>query len=208
MPKEDPRMERRASPGTAVSGPAGADAGPPGRLRRSVVLVGMMGSGKTAVGRALAQRLGVPFLDSDAEIETAAQASIPEIFARDGEAFFRNREAEVINRLLSGPPAVVSTGGGAFLAERNRAMIAQKGVAVWLDADLDLLWERVRHKETRPLLRTANPRETLAALLAARLPSYRQAELTVRTEPAFSIEDTATRVVAALLTRPDILEPR
>ena len=176
------------------------------RLRRSVVLVGMMGSGKTAVGRALAARLHVPFLDSDHAIEEAAQATIPEIFDRDGEPFFRDREAEVILRLLTGPPAILSTGGGAFMAERNRDAIAGRGVAVWLDADLDTLWERVRHKDTRPLLRTPDPRGTLAELFERRVPTYRLAGVHVRAEPGFSIEDTAVRVVAALADRPDVLE--
>ena len=186
----------------------GAEARAPARSRlmRSVVLVGMMGSGKTAVGRALSARLGVPFLDSDAAIEEAAQASIAEIFARDGEPFFRDREAAVIARLLSGPPAIVSTGGGAFMAERNRGAISQKGVALWLDADLDTLWERVRHKDTRPLLRTPDPRGTLAALYEKRVPVYRLADLSVKTEPGFSIEDTASRALEVLATRPDILE--
>lgn len=177
------------------------------RLLRGVVLVGMMGSGKTAVGRALAHRLHVPFLDSDAAIEEAAHATIAEIFARDGEPFFRDREAEVIARLLAGPPAVVSTGGGAFVAARNRATIAGKGVAVWLQADLDTLWDRVRHKETRPLLRTPDPRGTLARLLAERDPIYRLAPIHVRTDARSSIEDTASRVIAALAARPDVLEP-
>lgn len=178
------------------------------RLRRNVVLVGMMGSGKTAVGRVLAARLGVPFLDSDAAIEEAAHASIAEIFARDGEPFFRDREAEVLARLLSGPPAVVSTGGGAFLAERNRRAIAEKGVALWLDAELDTLWERVRHKDSRPLLRTPDPRGTLSALYENRVPVYRLAELSVKTERGYSIEETANRALAVLATRPDILETR
>ena len=179
---------------------------PEGRLRRTLVLVGMMGSGKTAVGRVLAQRLRVPFLDSDHAIEEAAQATIAEIFARDGEPFFRDREAEVILRLLTGPPAILSTGGGAFMAERNRDAIAGRGVAVWLDADLDTLWERVRHKDTRPLLRTPDPRGTLAELFERRVPTYRLAGVHVRAEPGFSIEDTAVRVVAALADRPDVLE--
>jgi shikimate kinase len=166
----------------------------------------MMGSGKTAVGKALSAKLHAPFLDSDAAIEEAAQASIAEIFARDGEAFFRDREAEVIARLLSGPPAIVSTGGGAYMAERNRRAIAKRGVALWLDADLDTLWERVRHKDTRPLLRTPDPKGTLASLYAARVPIYRLAELSVRTEPGFSIEETAGRALAILATRPGILE--
>ncbi len=176
------------------------------RLRRTVVLVGMMGSGKTAVGRALSHRLGVPFRDSDAAIEEAAQATIAEIFARDGEPFFRNREAEVIGRLLSGPPCVLSTGGGAFLSERNRDAIAARGVAVWLDATEDLLWERVRHKETRPLLRTANPRHTLRDLFAARGPVYALARLRVLVQPEWSIDDTTAQVIEVLRAHPDILE--
>ena len=180
--------------------------GSPGALRRSVVLVGMMGSGKTAVGKALAARLQVPFLDSDAAIEEAAHATIAEIFARDGEPFFRDRESEVISRLLSGPPAIVSTGGGAFMSERNRRVIAEKGVALWLDADLDTLWERVRHKDSRPLLRTADPRGTLAGIYEKRVPVYRLADLKVTAEPRFSIDDTANRVVAVLAGHPDILE--
>jgi shikimate kinase len=176
------------------------------QLRRTVVLVGMMGSGKTAIGKALSARLGVPFLDSDAAIEDAAKSTIAEIFARDGEPFFRDREAEVIVRLLSGEPAVLSTGGGAFMAERNRAAIAEKGMSVWLDVPLDVLWDRVRHKETRPLLRTADPRGTLAALYETRVPVYRLAELHVAAEAGYSIEETTGRVIAALAARPDVLE--
>jgi shikimate kinase len=176
------------------------------RLRKTVVLVGMPGSGKTAVGSALARRLGVPFRDSDEEIVKAAQMSIAEIFARDGEAFFRDREAEVLARLLQGMPAVLSTGGGSFLQERNRAAIAARGVSVWLDADLELLWSRVRHKDTRPLLRTPNPRATLAALHAARAPVYALADLRVQAVPGASVEAMTGRVLAALRTRPDVLE--
>lgn len=175
-------------------------------LRRSVVLVGMMGSGKTAIGRALATRLMVPFVDSDAAIEEAAQATIAEIFGRDGEAFFRDREAEVIARLLSGPACVLSTGGGAFMAERNRTAITAKAVSVWLDVGLDVLWDRVRHKETRPLLRTANPRQTLADLYDQRMPVYQLADLAVTASPSYSIDETTGHVIAQLLTRPDVLE--
>ena len=178
----------------------------PGVLKRTVVLVGMMGSGKTAIGRNLAARLGVPFIDSDAEIETAANATIAEIFARDGEAFFRDREAEVIARLLREGPAILSTGGGAWLAERNRDAIGAEGVAVWLQADLDLLWDRVKHKDTRPLLRTADPKATLAQLLADREPYYNLAQLTARAEPHFTIDEMTDRVLQVLATRPDILE--
>ena len=169
-------------------------------------MVGMMGAGKTAVGTALARQLAVPFLDSDEEITRAASRSIAEIFERDGEPFFRARESEVIGRLLRGSPCVLSTGGGAFLAAANRQMIHDAGVSVWLRADLDLLWQRVRHKTTRPLLRTANPRETLRELYAARLPFYAQADLTVDSGPDLSVEDMATRVGEALRTRPDVLE--
>lgn len=176
------------------------------KLHRTVVMVGMMGSGKTAIGRALAARLNTDFLDSDAEIETAAAATISEIFQRDGEAFFRDREFEVIGRLLTGKPCILSTGGGAFLSERNRKQIHDKGVSVWLDADEDLLWDRVKHKDTRPLLRTQNPRKTLGELYAARVPSYRKADVSVSTKPGYSIEKTTDKVIEALLARPDVLE--
>lgn len=176
------------------------------RLKRTVVLVGMMGAGKTAVGTALARALGVPFLDSDEEIERAASMPVAEIFRRDGEPFFRARESEVLARLLSGPPSVLSTGGGAFLSPANRQLIAEKGVAVWLKADLELLWQRVRHKTTRPLLRTPDPKATLTQLLAAREPFYALAALTVEAVPEYSVEDMAGKVLAALATRPEILE--
>ncbi len=176
------------------------------KLHKTVVLVGMMGAGKTAVGRALAAKLDVPFLDSDTEIEDAAKMTIAEIFARDGEAFFRDREAEVINRLLESRRGVLSTGGGAFLAERNRLNISEKGVSVWLNADLQLLWGRVKNKDTRPLLRTADPYATLKALYNDRVPVYETADLTVKAQPAYSLDDMAEQVVETLLTRPDVLE--
>lgn len=176
------------------------------RLHRTVALVGMMGSGKSAIGRSLAARLGVEFKDSDAEIETAANATISEVFARDGEAFFRDRESEVIARLLAGPPCILSTGGGAYLAERNRSTIGQSGVAVWLDADLEILWERVRHKDTRPLLRTSDPKATLIKLLSEREPIYRLAEIHARADSSYTIEDMTNHVIDVLKNRPDILE--
>ncbi|NNE52486.1 MAG: shikimate kinase [Sulfitobacter sp.] len=176
------------------------------RLKKTVVMVGMMGAGKTAVGRALAARLGVPFLDSDAEIERAANLTIPEIFTRDGERFFRKRESEVIKRLLTGHRGILSTGGGAFLAQGNREMISEKGVSLWLNADLELLWQRVKHKDTRPLLRTDNPKGTLTQIYEARVPIYRQADLSVACDAALSIDEMASRVIETLLTRPDVLE--
>ncbi|MCC5985043.1 MAG: shikimate kinase [Rhodobacteraceae bacterium] len=176
------------------------------RLRRTVVMVGMMGAGKTAVGRELARRLAVPFRDSDEEIQRAAQMTIAEIFARDGEAFFRRREAEVIARLMRDGPCVLSVGGGAYLNGDTRALISELGLAVWLRADLDLLWSRVKGKTTRPLLHTENPRETLAGLLEVRGPHYAQAEVTVDSLPGLSIAAMAERVIAALQERPGVLE--
>jgi len=149
----------------------------PFRLKKTVVLVGMMGAGKSAIGIALARRLDVPFLDSDAEIETASNMSIAEIFERDGEDFFRRKEAEVIQRLLTSEIGVLSTGGGAYLGEINREAIATHGIAVWLRAELNLLWSRVKHKSTRPLLLTDAPKETLAGLIEARNPKYATAAL-------------------------------
>ncbi|MFY2826311.1 shikimate kinase [Ruegeria sp. MALMAid1280] len=175
-------------------------------LHKTVVLVGMMGAGKTAVGRALAARLGVPFLDSDAEIESAANMTIPEIFARDGEPFFRAKESQVIGRLLDEEKGILSTGGGAFLAAQNRTMITERGVSVWLRADLEVLWNRVKHKDTRPLLRTADPYATLRALYEDRVPVYAQADLIAESDGHTSIENMVNRVVDALATRPDVLE--
>ncbi|MFK7835579.1 MAG: shikimate kinase [Sulfitobacter sp.] len=176
------------------------------RLHKTVVMVGMMGAGKTAVGRAVAGKLGVPFLDSDAEIEAAANLSVPEIFERDGEAFFRKRETEVITRLLENARGILSTGGGAFLAPQNRQLISEHGVSVWLNAELELLWNRVKHKDTRPLLRTADPKATLTAIYEARVPLYAQADLSVACDSALSIDGMAERVIAALAARPDVLE--
>jgi shikimate kinase len=174
-------------------------------LHKTVVLVGMMGCGKTAIGTELSRQLNVPFLDSDAEIEAAANATIAEIFARDGEEFFRQKESQILARLLLGAPCVLSTGGGAFLREDNRASIRRDGVSVWLDAPLDLLWQRVRHKTTRPLLMTGSPRQTLGEIFAARTPLYAQAELRVPTRPDYSISDMTEAVLDALLARPDVL---
>lgn len=178
----------------------------PGQLKKTIVMVGMMGAGKTAVGRALAARLAAPFLDSDHEIEAAANMTIPEIFARDGEPFFREKETQVISRLLQEERGVLSTGGGAFLAERNRDLITAHGVSIWLNADLEVLWNRVRHKDTRPLLRTPDPRATLEGLYRQRVPFYSQADLMVESDGVSSIEDMVDKVLAALKQRPDVLD--
>lgn len=178
------------------------------QLQKTVVLVGMMGAGKTAVGGALARRLGAEFLDSDTEIERAANMSVTDIFERDGEAFFRARESEILLRLLTGRPCILSTGGGAFLAEANRQAIAAHGVAVWLRADLETLWSRVRHKTTRPLLRTADPKATLREIYDRRTPVYALAGLAVDSAAQGSVDEMADKVITALKARPDVLDAR
>jgi shikimate kinase len=159
---------------------------PPGPIlsaleRRSIVLVGMMGVGKSSVGRRLAARLSIPFVDADSEIENAAKMTVPEIFARHGEAYFRSGEARVLARLLDGGPQVLATGGGAFMNEDTRALIKLKGISVWLHADFDVLLRRTsKRRSDRPLLQTDDPGETLRALLAEREPTYALADLTVQ----------------------------
>jgi len=149
--------------------------------RRSVVLVGMMGVGKSSIGRRLATRLGIPFVDADAEIEKAAGMSISDIFARDGEAYFRSGEARVIARLLDSGPQVLATGGGAFMNEATRAAIKTKGVSIWLSAEFDVLMRRIaKRKNERPMLQTDDPEETLRQLIAMRDPVYALADLTVQ----------------------------
>lgn len=166
----------------------------------------MMGSGKSAIGTALAKRLDAPFLDSDAEIERAANLTIAEIFAAYDEAFFRQKEAQVIERLLETEVGILSTGGGAFLRAENREAIARRGVAIWLRADIELLWSRVRHKTTRPLLLTDDPRATLEQIHAERAPLYAKAELVVDARAEYSIEQMTDQVILALKDRSDILE--
>jgi shikimate kinase len=148
---------------------------------RSVVLVGMMGAGKSSVGRRLAARLGIPFIDADEEIEVAhAGMKIQEIFAEHGEPYFRAGEARVIARLLKGGPQVLATGGGAFMNSQTRAAIAENGVSIWLKADFDVLMKRIRRRHDRPLLRTEDPGATLRQLIEERYPIYAQADLTVQ----------------------------
>ncbi len=148
---------------------------------RSIVLIGMMGVGKSSIGRRLAARLGIPFIDADAEIERAAQMSIADFFARHGEAAFRSGEARVIARLLNGGPQVLATGGGAVMDAATRELIRDKGVSIWLSAEFELLLRRIsKRKAERPMLQTADPAATLRELLAAREPIYAQADLTVQ----------------------------
>lgn len=146
---------------------------------RAIVLVGMMGVGKSTIGRRMASRLKLPFVDADTEIETSAQMTIPEIFERHGEPYFRDGEARVIARLLDGGPVVLATGGGAFMREETRARIAAKAVSIWLRADHDVIMRRVRRRADRPLLQTADPDGTVMRLLSEREPVYRHADLTI-----------------------------
>ncbi|MCJ8149901.1 shikimate kinase [Shinella sedimenti] len=147
--------------------------------KRNLVLIGLMGAGKSAIGRMTAQALGIPFVDSDHEIERVSRMSIPDLFATYGEAEFRALETRVIKRLLRSGPRVVSTGGGAYINENTRRHIKRGGLTVWLKADLDVLWERVSKRDTRPLLKTENPRQTLENLMNTRYPIYAEAEVTV-----------------------------
>ncbi|GLR83891.1 shikimate kinase [Bradyrhizobium iriomotense] len=146
---------------------------------RSIVLVGMMGVGKSTIGRRLAARLKLPFVDADTEIEAAAGMTIPEIFERHGEPYFRDGEMRVIARLLDGGPLVLATGGGAFMREETRARIAAKAVSIWLRADHDVIMRRVRRRADRPLLQTADPEGTVTRLLSEREPIYQNADLTI-----------------------------
>lgn len=146
---------------------------------RPIVLVGMMGAGKTTVGRRLAAKLNRLFLDSDEEIEKAAQMSIPEIFEQRGEPEFRAGETRVIARVLKDPDIILATGGGAFVSEETRALVNAEAISVWLKAEADILFERVSRRSNRPLLKTANPRQTLEKLIAERYPIYADAHVTV-----------------------------
>ncbi len=146
---------------------------------RSVVLVGMMGAGKSTIGRRLAARLRLPFLDADTEIEAAAGMSIPDIFETHGEPHFRDGEARVIARLLDGGPAVLATGGGAFMREDTRGRIHDKAVSIWLKADADIIMRRVKRRADRPLLQTADPAATVGRLIEEREPVYQRADITI-----------------------------
>jgi shikimate kinase len=147
---------------------------------RSVVLVGMMGAGKSTIGRRLSARLRLPFLDADSEIEIGhAGMTIPEIFAKYGEPYFRDGEARVIARMLDNGPGVLATGGGAFMRQETRNRIRDKAVSIWLKADADIIMRRVKRRSDRPLLQTADPEATLERLIGEREPVYQQADLTV-----------------------------
>lgn len=173
--------------------------------QRSVVLVGLMGAGKSTVGRKLALLLGLRFLDADTEIEIVSRMTIPELFAAYGEAEFRDLERRVIARILETGPIVLATGGGAYMNDQTRTAIAKDGISVWLKAELDVLFDRVSRKQNRPLLKTANPRATLAKLLEDRYPTYALADLTV-TSREEKKEVIAQEVVEALMRHLEIAE--
>ncbi len=153
------------------------------QCERTVVLVGMMGAGKTTVGRRLAPRLGLPFFDADNEIEQAAGMSVSELFQRHGEKSFRDGEARVIARLLEGPPHVLATGGGALTHAETRRVVAEKAVTIWLKADTDTLARRATRRGTRPLLATGDPEETLARLMDEREAFYAGSDIHVESQP-------------------------
>jgi len=165
---------------SAQDAPEGGGAGQAfGRLERTIALVGLMGVGKSTVGRKLAETLSVPFVDSDEEIEKAAGLSVQEIFEKHGEPEFRRGERRVIERLANGPPIVLATGGGAFMDAETRALLKEKATTVWLRAELDVIWKRVSRRDTRPLLKRDNPKQVLADLAAARAPVYAEADIVV-----------------------------
>ena len=172
---------------------------------RSLVLVGLMGCGKSSIGKRLAVKLGLPFIDADEEIERVAQKSISEIFADHGEAFFRDRESKVISRLLANGPQVLATGGGAFITEGTRAKIGVTGISIWLRAELPVLMRRVGKRDTRPLLKAGDPEAVMRKLMDARYPVYAEADLTVesRDVPHDSI---VTEIIEALSKHPQLAQ--
>jgi len=175
-------------------------------LKKTVVLVGMMGSGKSAIGKVISSILNVPFRDADVEIERAAKLSISEIFDLHGEKFFRDREDQVIKRLLKEKRCILATGGGAFINKKIRTSIKENGVSVWLNADLETLWKRVKYKKSRPLLRTDNPRETLANIYTHRIEIYSLADIIINSNDKSSLEEMANLVIKSLLDHNDLIE--
>lgn len=192
MNSVDPRPEADCAPGNEGTGYE--EFALPGR---TIALVGMMGAGKSAIGRQLAMMTGRAFIDADNEIERAADCTIAEIFERYGEPYFRDGERRVISRLLELPPCILATGGGSFINEETRGIIQAHAISVWLNADFDTLWDRVSRRTHRPLLKTDNPKQTLRDLMAARYPIYALADVTVETYDAPK-EETARRTLEAI----------
>lgn len=188
--------------------PATADPKVTVTLNRPLVLVGLMGAGKTSVGKRLATMLNVPFRDSDHEIEAAAGLEVREIFEKYGEPHFREGEARVIRRLLSEAPGILATGGGAFMSDALRREIALSARSIWLDASLPTLWQRVKDRPTRPLLQQPQPRKVLSDLMEARNPIYAQADVRVLSEPGLTHDQMARRILEGVrnydLAHPDL----
>jgi shikimate kinase len=166
-------------------------------IDKSIVLVGLMGVGKSTIGRRLAGRLGLPFVDSDDEIESAAGMKVGELFEEYGEDYFRDGERRVITRLIDGETKVIATGGGAFVQDETRALILAEATAIWLDADIDILAERVSRRDTRPLVRGADPKAVLTALAEKRNPFYAQAQFHIQSGEGVH-EETVDRILEAL----------
>jgi len=179
---------------------------PSSALERTLVLVGLMGAGKSTIGRRLAARLGMPFVDADSEIEAAAGCSIADIFELHGEEAFRDGERRVIERLLGPPVKILATGGGAFMQDETRDLIKQGALSLWLRADLDILHRRTSRRTSRPLLLKGNPREVLAGLMAERHPVYAQSDMVVETDdsPHAIVVD---RIIDTLIARGDLKGP-
>src|SRR5271163_5325821 len=192
MPDTAPPASTGVSPEAEITAALGT---------RSIVLVGMMGAGKSTIGRRLATRLRLPFLDADAEIEAAAGMPIPDIFETRGEPDFRDGEARVIARLLDNGPGVLATGGGAFMREETRSRIRLQAVSIWLKADADIIMRRVKRRADRPLLQTANPEATVGRLISEREPVYQHADLTIssRDVPHEKIVDECIEALHARL---------
>ena len=169
----------------------------PLRLPRTIALIGLMGAGKSSLGRRLAQRLGLPFVDADVEIESAAALTIEEIFERHGEAVFREGERRVVARLLDGPTQVLATGGGAYMDPTTRALLRERALTLWLRADVDVLLSRLVRRNNRPLLKSGDPRAVLERLMAERYPVYVEADIVVDSIDG-PIEAMVDRVMAAL----------
>lgn len=172
---------------------------------RSLVLVGLMGCGKSSIGKRLASRLALPFIDADEEIERVAQKSISEIFSDHGEAFFRDRENRVIARLLGNGPEVLATGGGAFMMPDTRANIREAGISIWLRAELPVLMRRVGKRDSRPLLKAADPEAVMRRLMAERYPVYAEADITVESRDV-PHETIVSEIIDALLRHPALAQ--
>ena len=167
-------------------------------LKKSIVLIGLMGAGKTSVGSRLSEKLNIPFVDSDSEIEIAAGMTVSEIFFKFGENYFRAGEERVLERLLIGDPKILATGGGAFVSSKIRGLIKKSSISVWLRADLETLWSRVQGKNTRPLLHTDNPKSSLAKLINERNPIYSNADIIIDSPKNITHSSMVIRLIRAL----------